>query len=478
MGSKYAKLFCAMIGLIVLSLFQYHELEEYYTENLPYEAVKKFVKEHPEENQSGELTPEELVGSSTTARIPSATERKRSYSSNELEILAANENEECAESSQEVSEAMGQEVEQLVDETTKSSSDLFKLNAVGAVLMDADSLRVLYGKNEDKVLAMASTTKIMTCIVALEQGNLDEIVTVSQRAAKMPDVQLNMIAGEQYYLLDLLYSLMLESHNDSAVAIAEHIGGSVEGFAELMNQKAKELGCSHTNFVTPNGLDAEGHSTTARELATIAAYAIQNPKFIEITNTPAHEFKELTKEKIRNVTNKNRFLYMMDGAIGVKTGFTNNAGYCFVGAVKREDRTLISVVLGSGWPPHKTYKWNDTMRLMDYGVSNYSKRVLMNQKIALPDVYIMNGQESFVKVYAQGMYSALLKKEEVVRAEYVIRSVLQAPVSEGTVVGELYLYIDDSLFQSIPVYVQQEVKEMHFDFCLRKACEGFLWMKH
>ncbi len=238
------------------------------------------------------------------------------------------------------------------------------LNALSACLLDAESGRVLYGKNETDQRAMASTTKIMTLIVTLENADLNDVVTISKNAARQPDVQLNVNTGEQYILGDLVYSLMLESHNDVAVAIAEHVGGSVEGFAEMMNDKAAELGMENTYFITPNGLDAEDengrHSTTAVDLARLAAYAIKNENFIEITNTKSYSFREINGKRSFTVNNKNRFLTMMNGAIGVKTGFTGDAGYCFVGALKQDGRTFISVVLGSGWPPDKTYKWKDT----------------------------------------------------------------------------------------------------------------------
>ncbi|HKL99747.1 MAG TPA: D-alanyl-D-alanine carboxypeptidase family protein, partial [Mobilitalea sp.] len=254
-----------------------------------------------------------------------------------------------------------------MNQTASNEHDI-KLHAASCLLMDAENNRVLYEENGQEELSMASTTKIMTCIVTLENADLNDIVTVSSYAARMPDVQLNIRSGEQYYLIDLLHSLMLESHNDVAVAIAEHVGGSVEGFATMMNDKARSLGCDNTNFVTPNGLDAEGHYTTAQDLAVITSYSIKNDKFINITNTPSYQFKELINGRSFSVSNKNKFLYMMEGAIGVKTGFTGRAGYCFVGAIKRPDRTLVSVVLGCGWPPRKSLKWSDTKELMNYGI--------------------------------------------------------------------------------------------------------------
>ena len=183
----------------------------------------------------------------------------------------------------------------------KEHQDSLGLYAKSAVLMDADSGRVLYGKEEEQFLANASTTKIMTCILAIESGRLDETVTVSQHAASMPKVHLGMTTKDTFLLKDLLYSLMLESHNDSAVAIAEHVGGSVEKFAEMMNEKAKEIGCEHTHFITPNGLDAKdetgSHGTTAKDLATIMSYCIKNDTFLKITQTKQHSFQNVERSR-------------------------------------------------------------------------------------------------------------------------------------------------------------------------------------
>ena len=171
-----------------------------------------------------------------------------------------------------------------------SPPDNYDLYAKSAILIDADTGRVLYEKNGYEKLSIASTTKIMTCIIALEYGNLKDVFTVSRYAASMPKVKLGVTSNEQYVLKDLLYALMLESDNDAAVVIAEGIGGSVENFASLMNQKARDLGCYNTNFVTPNGLDDENHYSTAYVLALIGRYAIKNPAFLEISNTASYSF--------------------------------------------------------------------------------------------------------------------------------------------------------------------------------------------
>ena len=273
-------------------------------------------------------------------------------------------------------------------EETETTTEVKQLYAQSAVLMDADSGRILYEKKGSTILPMASTTKIMTCIITLENGNLENQVEVSDYAASMPKVKLYMKKGETYRLKDLLYSLMLESHNDTAVAIAEHIAGSVEGFADLMNQKAAELGCKNTYFITPNGLDAQKeitaedgstktviHSTTAEDLARLMSYCIKkSPKkeeFLEITRTPSHTFTNSDGTRSFTCNNHNAFLSMMDGALSGKTGFTGKAGYCYVGALERDGKTFVVALLACGWPNNKTYKWKDTRSLMEYGLSNY-----------------------------------------------------------------------------------------------------------
>ena len=353
------------------------------------------------------------------------------------------------------------------DSKDDKMAEKLSLNATAALLLDAENNRVLYEKNGSKKMPMASTTKIMTCIVALENSNLDGIVTVSSRASGMPDVQLNARTGEQFYLRDLLYSLMLESHNDVAVAIAEYVGGSVEGFADMMNQKAKELGCNDTNFVTPNGLDAEGHYTTARDLAIIASYAIKNDKFIKITNTSSYTFQEIKKGRRFAVSNKNKFLYMMDGAIGVKTGFTGDAGYCFVGAIKRTDRTLISVVLGCGWPPNKSLKWHDTKELMTYGIKNYEEKQIFKE-VDFDPVFVKDGQYKYEALDMKGDLSLLLREDEAVKVVYEVPKTLQAPVQAKTNVGLAKYYIGDMLYAEVPIFTTKSIMKIDFKFCLNE----------
>ena len=352
------------------------------------------------------------------------------------------------------------------------------LYARSAVLMDADTGRILFGKNDNEVMPMASTTKIMTLLVTLEHADLDEIVEVSERAASMPDVQLHIREGERYRLQDLCYSLMLESHNDSAVAIAEHVGGTVEGFAAMMNQKAKHLGCYHTYFITPNGLDAEDehgkHSTTASDLARIMRCCIKDETFLSITREPSWTFTDMDGNRSFTVQNKNAFLQMMEGALTGKTGFTNEAGYCYVGALERGEKRLITVVLACGWPNHKTWKWMDTKALMNYGLEDYHKETVGSDRMALEPVSVMDGQKEKVEILTDAaLEDFLLKEDDEFTMEVLVPDILKAPVQAGELVGSVAYYINGQIVDLFPVYTASEVKKIDLEWRLRQVID--LW---
>ena len=358
------------------------------------------------------------------------------------------------------------------------------LYARSALLMDASNGRVLYEENGYAVMPMASTTKIMTCILALEWlsqasgAEKEKSVVVSVYASSMPKVHLGMRAGEEYRLEDLLYSLMLESHNDAAVAIAEHMDGSVEAFAERMNKKAKELGCEHTNFITPNGLDAEkkgrAHSTTAYDLGLIASYAIRNEKFLEIISTRNYSFTEKTTGRGFQITNKNRFLDLMEGAIGIKTGFTGDAGYCFVGALEREEKKFVSVVLGSGWPPNKNWKWKDTRILMEYGLSEFCSKDL-EKKLTYDPFPVIDGVKTEVEVCVEkkeeGELVLLLSELDETAVIKEMRKEIKAPVREGEVVGYECYYVNGQLYKKYEIKTAETVELRTYFYCL---CQIFM----
>lgn len=340
--------------------------------------------------------------------------------------------------------------------------------------MEGKSNRVLLGKNYNQKLPMASTTKIMTCILALEHANLSDKVTVSSYAASMPDVQLNMIAGDHFYLKDLLYSLMLASHNDTAVAIAEHIGKSVKGFASLMNEKAQELGLSHTHFVTPNGLDNNKHYTTAKELCLLANYAMQNKKFRSIIATPSHQFQNCEKSRSYQVTNHDAFLTGYQGALGIKTGFTGNAGYCFCGAAKRNGMLLLSSVLACGWPPHKSYKWMDTKALMDYGFHSFQIVTLPRADIPkkLP---VTKGNKCAVaiEVIEKEKLRFPLQSADTLTHQLKFPKKLTAPIRKNDILGYENYYLNGRLIYQIPIVAKENVTKRNLSYYQKIVCDFF-----
>lgn len=380
--------------------------------------------------------------------------------------------------------------ETLESSAAQAGTDPLLLNARAAVLLDGDTGRVLYGKNETEVLPMASTTKIMTCILALENAGPDTEVLVSDRAASMPEVKLHVKKDEKYRLEDLLYSLMLESHNDSAVAIAETVGGSVEDFADMMNQKAMELGCTDTYFLTPNGLDAveeesgKAHSTTAADLARILRYCIRispaKEEFLEITRAPSHAFSDLSGVRIFSCVNHNALLTAMEGAVSGKTGFTGKAGYCYVGAVKRGEKLFITALLGCGWPPHKTYKWQDVRKLVAYGDKNFEYRKI--EKAGLDEnaaVKVVNGVEDEVKVMIGSgdgePVRVLLGNDEKVRVRTKIAKTVDAPVREGMPVGQRDYLIGGTVIDSDPVVTAGNVLLWNFEYAEKIVMRKF-WL--
>ena len=363
------------------------------------------------------------------------------------------------------------------------------LNAQSAVLMDADTGRILYGKEEDLVRPMASTTKIMTCILALEQGSPEDEVTVSSYAASMPDVQLNIKAGETYRLEDLLYSLMLESHNDSAVAVAEHIGGSVEGFARLMNQKARDIGCEHTCFVTPNGLDGVSkedgsvHSTTAEDLARIMRYCIrQSPKreeFLQITRTASRTISDLSHQRSFYLGNHNALLSMLPEALSGKTGFTSEAGYCYVAALKQDGKEFTAALLGCGWPPHKGYKWEDMRKLTRYAFDNYSYYEVFERGKEFPRVRVVDGKTDSITLTLglspeEQSLKILLREGEQPEIRYEYPKWLEAPVKKRTAVGRVTYSVGGQELAEYPIYTAQEAERIDFAWCVKQILLYFV----
>ncbi len=376
-----------------------------------------------------------------------------------------------------------------------------------SVLIDADSGRILSGSNETTAVSMASTTKIMTLIIALENCDKNFIATASAYAASMPDVQLNAVTGEQFVLNELYYSLMLESHNDSAVIIAENAAyyllcknpalrsetpfisnynydssflseidreqseKLVYIFTDLMNEKADDILLSDTYYITPNGLDAEDnysfHHTTAYDLAKTMAYCINNDEFLRITQTVSKTFSDTTGKHTYQLNNKNRLLNPENGVISGKTGFTNKAGYCYVCAYKDNDRTLCIALLACGWPPNKNYKWSDARYLIALG-KQYNRQKYFNNEYTFY-IPVSKGKYDFCELIPDSAVEFLACDDDSVNIQIDIPEMLPAPVNSSQIYGTINIYVNNEPFRSISLKAKQSIpKKVHALDIIRK----------
>ena len=365
------------------------------------------------------------------------------------------------------------EEEEQIPELVEAASDSAEepnLNSRAAIIYDRNSKEVIYGKEENTKRKMASTTKIMTCMVVLEKGELTDTVIVSKKAAGTGGSRVGLKTGDKVSVQDLLYGLMLCSGNDAAVALAEHVGGSVEGFADLMNEKARQLNLSNTHFVTPHGLDNEEHYTTACELAIMADNALKNNTFSSIVGT-----KNITiniNGKPRNLSNTNELLGSMAGVYGVKTGFTNGANRCLVTSCKIENLDIITVVLGADT---KKFRTQDSIKLINYAMNNY-KEINMENKIQeefqkwkkenKDKIYINKGEKNTTEYKLEEQLNKYITikntQENDVKIEINTLNYYEAPLQEGTTIGVLTVKVSGQvkLIKNIQVVETVEKKNM------------------
>ena len=330
------------------------------------------------------------------------------------------------------------------------------LSAQSAVLIDARDGRILYEKDADTPRPMASTTKIMTALVALESMDVNEIIKIPDEAIGVEGSSIYLQKGEKMTLLELLYALLLQSANDAAVAIAVGVSGSVEAFAQSMNEKALELGLTSTHFENPNGLDADGHVTTARELAILTAYALRNPIFAEIVST--HKRKISGPDGgVRVVVNHNKLLNMYDGCVGVKTGFTKKSGRCLVSAACRESLTLIAVTLSA------PDDWRDHTALLNYGYENYLCEILCDEGGFIETLPVVGGaQDSLLCVNCDFVAATLPKNHGEISIKVELPHMVYAPVKAGDVVGHVTYKCDGKVIGETDIKAAYDIKQTKF----------------
>ncbi len=335
-------------------------------------------------------------------------------------------------------------------------------NSVGApkvyskvvLLYDKTYEKVLYEKNGDLIIPNASTTKILTAIVAYENGDINDIVTVSKRAASIGGSTINLRSGDKVTLDDLIKGMLVRSGNDAAICVAEHIGGSVENFCDMMNKRAIELGAKNTHFVTPHGLDKDEHYTTANDLLIFANYLLDIPYLAEIVNMSQASLK--INDYRRDINTTNEMLGIYEEANGIKTGFTNKAGRCLVTSMTKDDRTLISIVLGAETKKQRT---SDSIALLNYGYKEFVKINLYENMIKHFELNVMKSNNKYYEVHLTGdEFTVLPLNKYNITYEYDFVETLYAPVSKGTVIGKINIYSNGVLEKVLEIKLPQDIK--------------------
>ena len=358
-------------------------------------------------------------------------------------------------------------------ETNSNSSELPTINSRAYVVIDRKTNTILVGKNENQKKKMASTTKIMTALIVIENCDLSETVEISKKSASTGGSRLGLKTGDKITVYDLLYGLMMRSGNDCAVALAEHTAGSISSFADLMNQKAIALGLSNTHFVTPHGLDEDEHYTTAYELAFLSNYAMNNEIFAKIVGTKNYTITINGYPK--SLTNTNELLGSLNGVYGIKTGFTNGANRCLVTCCKRGEMDLICVVLGADT---KKYRTTDSIKLLEYSFSNFKYVNIEKMVSKYFETWKENDENSFTinkgfsnylsLKYEDLKYSTIPVRNDLVdKFQFYITCnyILDSPISKGTSIGTITLSLEDKTIYSGNIITDSEIKKKSvFDY--------------
>ncbi len=352
-----------------------------------------------------------------------------------------------------------------VENKSKTEENL-KLNSRSCVILDRTSSKVLYGKNEYNKVKMASTTKIMTAIIVIENYDLNKTIEVSKKAANTGGSRLGLKTGDKITINDLLYGLMLRSGNDAAVCLAECTAGSVANFAVLMNNKASELGLNNSHFESPHGLDSDNHYTTAYELAKLSNYALRNKTFAKIVGTKTYTVTINGSPK--TLSNTNELLGNLNGVYGIKTGFTNGANRCLVTACKRGNMDIICVVLGADT---KKFRTQDSVKLIEYAFNNFEYVDIENIVNSQFETWKSKNMSTFsinkksftsnfdISLSKLDSYTFPVNKSESnnIKTLVNVEKNLDAPIKKGNIIGSINVYTESSNLVTIPIIVNDDI---------------------
>ena len=366
-------------------------------------------------------------------------------------------------------------------ETSSDTTQIPTINSRAYVVIDRKSNTILIGKNENQKKKMASTTKIMTALVVIEHCDLSDTVEISKKAASTGGSRLGLKTGDKITVSDLLYGLMMRSGNDAAVSLAEHVAGSISEFANLMNEKAENLGLSNTHFVTPHGLDEDEHYTTAYELALLSNYAMNNEIFAKIVGTKNYTITINGYPK--SLTNTNELLGVLNGVYGIKTGFTNGANRCLVTCCKRGEMDIICVVLGADT---KKFRTTDSIKLIEYSFNNFtyvnieeiiSEYFEIWKKETLPTITILKGVSNYLEIqYEEVPYSSIPVKSDLIDSFHMYinhESILNAPITKGTSIGTITLELEGKTVYSGNIFVNTDIEHKSIFNYLYDFCQNF-----
>ncbi len=325
-----------------------------------------------------------------------------------------------------------------------------EISAHSAILFEPITNKIIYEKNSNSKMSLASTTKIVSAITALENGNLDDIVTTSKYAAEIEGSSIWLEEGEKQTLENLLYGMMLSSGNDAAIAVAEHIGGNCENFAKLMNQTAKLSGANNSNFTNPSGLHDENHYTTAYDLAKITAYAYKNELFRKIVATKEYKIPWEGHQWGRTLKNHNKLLNMYDGCIGVKTGFTKKSGRCLVSSAERNGVQLITVTLNA------PDDWNDHIKMLNLGFESIKNEKILSKEQCEKNINIQNGVKKTIKCGIKEDIYIPLSNNDKPTIKYHIPEEIMAPVNKHDVVGYAEVILNEKAIKKVDLYALED----------------------
>ncbi len=330
------------------------------------------------------------------------------------------------------------------------------VTATSAIVIEASTGHVIYSRNADQRMFPASTTKMMTLIMALESGRLDELVTIGSGVVGVKGSILWLNFNEQIPLRELLYGMMTVSANDAAIAIAEHLDGSVENFTARMTKRAQELGATGTQFTNPHGLHADNHYTTAHDLALLAAYGYKLAEFEEIVTAKEKSYAWI-HDVPKIIRSENQMLWLYNGANGIKTGYTDQAGRCLISAAKRDGIQIISVVLDS------EYMWNDSIQLLDYGFQNVKIEKIVTEGEVVKNIPVISGRKKSVQVKTTGeIVMPIFGNDEPYEVVYDLPKSLNAPVTDGQKVGKVRVMYGDKEAASVDIIATADIEQKSF----------------